>query len=73
MARGRGKAAANGLLTAFVVGKTPARRRLRRLLLVRSRNIVRLTFAWRLVRRIMVGKPQSVRTVKTRRATIEVE
>ena len=73
MASRRSSGMANGFLTAYVIGWVPLRRRLRSALLLRSRTLVMVTFAWRVVRRIMVGKPAPVRVVKTRSATIETE
>lgn len=73
MASRRSTGLANGLLTAYVIGKTPLRRRVRSALLLRSRKLVMVTFAWRVVRRIMVGQPAPVRIVKTRSARVETE
>lgn len=73
MASRRSTSVANGLLTAYVIGRIPLRRRVRGALLRRSRKLVMVSFAWRVVRRIMVGKPAPVRIVKTRSATVETE
>jgi hypothetical protein len=63
----------NGLLTVFVIGWVPMRRRLRTALLLRSRRLVLLAFVWRVMRRIMVGRPEPIRVVTTRSAVVESE
>ena len=73
MASRRSSGLTNGLLTAYVIGRTPLRRRVRGALLRRSRTLVMVSFAWKVVRRIMVGRPTPVRIVKTRSATVETE